>query len=226
MKLTIEQIATIEETLVLNGVVYDDIKLELLDHIATEIEHEMDAEQSSFETIFTEVFNKWDDLLETTSSSIWLGMLFKAPKLVVHKLVSYSKKQAFIALMLAFIFSIVLNILIYYTQLQLFLSALRIILTGLFFLMVLITIVSLFLIWKSKFKTMYGRLFLFQGWVKFIFFYQFSISIKPLKRFDDSHSLVNNFISCFFFGFAFFYSFCHISTALRHFKKVIKLKLS
>jgi hypothetical protein len=29
---------TIEETLVLNGVVYDDIKLELVDHIATEIE--------------------------------------------------------------------------------------------------------------------------------------------------------------------------------------------
>jgi hypothetical protein len=36
MKLTNQQ--TIEETLVLNGVVYDDIKLELIDHIATEIE--------------------------------------------------------------------------------------------------------------------------------------------------------------------------------------------
>jgi hypothetical protein len=38
MKLTNQQITTIEQTLVLNGVVYDDIKLELLDHIATEIE--------------------------------------------------------------------------------------------------------------------------------------------------------------------------------------------
>jgi hypothetical protein len=33
---------TIEQTLVLNGVVYDDIKLELLDHIATEIESIID----------------------------------------------------------------------------------------------------------------------------------------------------------------------------------------
>jgi hypothetical protein len=31
MKLTNQQITTIEETLVLNGVVYDDIKLELVD---------------------------------------------------------------------------------------------------------------------------------------------------------------------------------------------------
>lgn len=31
MKLTTEQIAKIEETLLLNGVIYDDIKLELID---------------------------------------------------------------------------------------------------------------------------------------------------------------------------------------------------
>jgi hypothetical protein len=42
MKLTNQQITTIEQTLVLNGVVYDDIKLELLDHIATEIESIID----------------------------------------------------------------------------------------------------------------------------------------------------------------------------------------
>jgi hypothetical protein len=45
MRLTNQQITTIEQTLVLNGVVYDDIKL-LLDHIATEIESIID--ESSF----------------------------------------------------------------------------------------------------------------------------------------------------------------------------------
>jgi hypothetical protein len=34
MKLTNQQITTIEETLVLNGVVYDALSSELLDHIA------------------------------------------------------------------------------------------------------------------------------------------------------------------------------------------------
>jgi len=48
MKLTTEQIATIEETLVLNGVVYDDIKFELLDHIASEIESECSNEEKPF----------------------------------------------------------------------------------------------------------------------------------------------------------------------------------
>ncbi len=38
MKLTTEQITQIEETLVLNGLIYDDIKLEITDHIASEIE--------------------------------------------------------------------------------------------------------------------------------------------------------------------------------------------
>ena len=112
-KLSVEQIALIDETLVLNGLTYDDIKLEVTDHIASDIEHKMNVERTSFETVFTVVFNKWDGLLETTSSSIWLGLLFKAPKIVVDKLVSYSKKQAFIAVILAFIFSIMLNTLNY-----------------------------------------------------------------------------------------------------------------
>jgi hypothetical protein len=57
MKLTNQQIETIEETLVLNGVVYDDIKLELIDHIATEIESEV--ESKLFETVLKEVFDSW-----------------------------------------------------------------------------------------------------------------------------------------------------------------------
>jgi hypothetical protein len=38
MKLTNQQIAFIDETLVLNSLTYDDIKLEVMDHIASEIE--------------------------------------------------------------------------------------------------------------------------------------------------------------------------------------------
>ena len=38
MKLTTEQITQIDETLILNSLKYDDIKLEVTDHIASEIE--------------------------------------------------------------------------------------------------------------------------------------------------------------------------------------------
>lgn len=38
MKLTNEHITQIDETLILNGLKYDNIKLEVTDHIASEIE--------------------------------------------------------------------------------------------------------------------------------------------------------------------------------------------
>ena len=44
MKLTTEQIAKIEETLVLNGVVYEDIKIELIDRIALALEQKKEVE--------------------------------------------------------------------------------------------------------------------------------------------------------------------------------------
>jgi hypothetical protein len=65
MRLTNQQITTIEQTLVLNGVVYDDIKLELLDHIATEIESIIDESQFSFEENLKKVFAKWKKRTDT-----------------------------------------------------------------------------------------------------------------------------------------------------------------
>ena len=38
MKLTQEQIEFIDSILLLNGIKYDDVKLEMMDHIASEIE--------------------------------------------------------------------------------------------------------------------------------------------------------------------------------------------
>ena len=51
MKLTAEQIAIIDQTLIDKGVVYEEIKLELLDHIVTDIE--LETEESNFEVAFS-----------------------------------------------------------------------------------------------------------------------------------------------------------------------------
>ncbi|MFT7336098.1 MAG: hypothetical protein ACI9M1_002047 [Porticoccaceae bacterium] len=96
MKLTTEQIATIEETLVLNGVVYDDIKLELLDHIATEIESECSIEDKAFEVILKEVFEKWKQQLRPASHNLWLGSGLSAPRIIVDKLANEKKRELFI----------------------------------------------------------------------------------------------------------------------------------
>ena len=93
MKLTNQQITTIEETLVLNGVVYDDIKLELLDHIATEIESEASIEGKPFEVALKEVFEKWKPQLRPTSHNLLLGYGFLAPKIISDKFAEDRKKE-------------------------------------------------------------------------------------------------------------------------------------
>jgi len=96
MKLTTQQIATIEETLVLNGVVYDDIKLELLDHIATEIESELSSEEKPFEVVLKEVFENWKPQLRPASHNLWLGSGLLAPRIIVDKLANEKKRELFI----------------------------------------------------------------------------------------------------------------------------------
>jgi hypothetical protein len=93
MRLTTEQITTIEETLVLNGVVYDDIKLELVDHIATEIESEASIEGKPFEVALKEVFEKWKPQLRPTSHNLLLGYGFLAPKIISDKFAEDRKKE-------------------------------------------------------------------------------------------------------------------------------------
>jgi hypothetical protein len=93
MKLTTQQIATIEETLVLNGVVYDDIKLELVDHIATEIESEISIKDKAFEVILKEVFERWKPQLKPTSHNLLLGYGFLAPKIISDKFADDKKKE-------------------------------------------------------------------------------------------------------------------------------------
>lgn len=225
MKLTTQQIATIEQTLFLNGVVYEDIKLELIDHIASEIEAKMDAERDSFETIFKAVLIKWKKVLQSSSNNIWLGMLFNAPQIVVDKLVSYSKKQILNTLLLSVVFASSLSIIGYSIQIESFTTILRAILVGLFYAMAITTIISVFLIWQSSFKTTFGKLFLYQGcWIVLIFFCMTSLTGEPLKDFDSNHTFIENFISCLGYGFLFFNSFCQITMVFKHFKILSKLK--
>ncbi|SDW12272.1 hypothetical protein [Flavobacterium degerlachei] len=93
MKLTNQQITTIDETLVLNGFVYDDIKLELVDHIATEIESEASIEDKPFEVVLKEVFDRWKPQLKPTSHNLLLGYGFLAPKIISDKFADDKKKE-------------------------------------------------------------------------------------------------------------------------------------
>ncbi|NRT12389.1 hypothetical protein [Flavobacterium sp. 14A] len=92
MKLTNQQIDTINEILVLNGLVYDDIKLELVDHIASEIELAMDDKEVLFEEALKTAFSNWRGQLQP-STSIWLGSKNSAPRIVIDKWESIHRKE-------------------------------------------------------------------------------------------------------------------------------------
>ncbi|MEH6705786.1 MAG: hypothetical protein V7691_13395 [Galbibacter orientalis] len=92
MKLNKEQIQEIEYALNKRGLDYIDLKYELLDHIATDIEQLMTEDKTiSFEEASNQAFDKWKDALKEYSS-FWLGVANFGPKILIKRTVSILKK--------------------------------------------------------------------------------------------------------------------------------------
>lgn len=96
MQLTTEQIECINQTLIGKGIKFDDIKLEVLDHIATEIENEMEVSNNDFPIVYNQVFENWSEEFKLTRN--FLSIQSPYPKLVHSKLTNQFKKEVIIAL--------------------------------------------------------------------------------------------------------------------------------
>ena len=225
MKLTTEQIAQIEETLILNGLIYEDLKLEITDHIASEIEEIMNREDISFDIVYKSVFEKWENALAISSSSTWLGVFFKAPKFVIDKFVTYSKRQLIKISISALTFGFVLVFILSNTSGKQTFEAINLALKGTYIILTVCTIISMFLIWRSAIKTIYGRMFIQRGYVVFIFLFQVHILNEPIIFFNIRNSFWLNVLGCFLLCWTFTYSFFQLIMAMEHFRIVKKLKL-
>ncbi|NRT14427.1 hypothetical protein HNP99_000767 [Flavobacterium sp. 28A] len=91
MRLTSEQIECINQTLIEKGVNYDDIKLEVLDHIATEIESEMELSNNDFPMVYNQVFDNWSG--EFKIKKDFFSLLSTYPKIVQSKMKNQFKKE-------------------------------------------------------------------------------------------------------------------------------------
>ncbi|EIJ38372.1 hypothetical protein JoomaDRAFT_1357 [Galbibacter orientalis DSM 19592] len=112
MKLTQEQIQEIEYALNKRGIDYIDLKYELLDHIATDIEQLMTEDKTiSFEEAFNQAFYKWKDALRN-SSSLLLGLAYSRPKIVVQACVNILKRGSFMLTLYGGAITLVLYLLI------------------------------------------------------------------------------------------------------------------
>ncbi len=99
MKLTTEQIECINQTLISKGVKFDDLKLEVLDHIATEIENEMEVSNNDFPVVYNQVFDKWSEEFKLTRDFFSLKPIY--PKLVHSKLKNQFQREVIISVVTA-----------------------------------------------------------------------------------------------------------------------------
>lgn len=92
MKLTSERLEFLTLYLESKRVYHWDLKQELLDHMATSIEVEMETNGTNFNDAFEMVCNKWHNELQPYSN-MWLGNGIKEPKIVLMRYLAIIKKM-------------------------------------------------------------------------------------------------------------------------------------
>lgn len=108
MTLTSEQIQTIDAILEKKGIKYIDIKLELVDHIATQIEQEMITKGADFESALCLVLDKWKRQF-VYSSNFFVGIIHSFPKIILNRLASKAKKYFFMSSIITAIWILSIN---------------------------------------------------------------------------------------------------------------------
>lgn len=84
MELTKEQIQLVENYLYNKNFDFIDLRMEVLDHIVSDIETKMTKKNLDFKTVFYNVTDKWNPQLKETTS-LFFGIGFSAPKIVIQK---------------------------------------------------------------------------------------------------------------------------------------------
>jgi hypothetical protein len=224
MKLTTEQIATIEETLVLNGVVYDDIKLELLDHIASEIEATMAEKDISFETAYKQAFENWKEQLRPCTSYCWLRGNKTIPKIIILRCVKMIKHLFLLSTIMGLLISILVTLLIQSTNNEEILFALNTVIKVVSLSGIILFLFVKYKFWQSKNRTTYSYLFNQNGFNQIINLIFITIGVFQFK---SNASLVDfHFISVFFPITMLFISGFYLTTVMSHFQFEKKLSMS
>ncbi|RTY70350.1 hypothetical protein [Flavobacterium sp. LB2P53] len=177
MKLTTQQIALIEETLVLNGLKYYDIKLEVTDHIASEIEERLCDKKSSFEVVFDEVLQKWKPELQPSFSGL-IG--FTNPRIMTVKCHKIVKRQLITVITISSLITLSLMVFVRNSSYGLVLANIQGALRSFVLVEFCLVILAWGLIWKSKIQTTYSYLMKKKSFGLIIFLFMIGIGLFPV----------------------------------------------
>lgn len=188
MQLTKEQILKIEKYLDTKGVNYIDFRIEIFDHIVTEIEDKIDK-NSNFEVTFNEVTNQWNRYLNKTSS-FNLGWTYYAPKVVIKKAEKIYRKKYVPTILLV----VIPLITFMFLNLELYKEIFTKLISNLFLISSITTALFSFIIFKTlteTTKTVYS--FIIRTKAMYIGILLFTIIISFFKVY-----LFELFLLCFF----------------------------
>jgi hypothetical protein len=107
MTLSNIQLRKINTFLEIKGVSFIDIKAELKDHLANQVQDKMINDNLSFESAFNNIRNEWEKELALTTS-LWIGLSMHLPKIILSKLIITLKQILIKHLVLGVLFSLFL----------------------------------------------------------------------------------------------------------------------
>ncbi len=207
MELTKEQIQRVNKYLDSKGIKFIDFRIEIFDHIVSQIEQKLEAKNLNFETTFQQVTDNWNIQLNKTTSFIF-GLMYPAPKVVINK-----AKRIFKTYLILCCLPIVISFLIVFnTKMELNKMYGYFIISAL----IILLCVSLFFTYKiskSKEKTVFNFIIKTQL-LNFIFL--------PLVLIGTS---INDFINLGLLGYMLVVTYYLVSFYKKHQKEKEKYKL-
>jgi uncharacterized integral membrane protein len=221
MKLTTQQIAQIEETLVLNGLKYYDIKLEVTDHIASEIEEKLCDEKSSFEVVFDEVLEKWKPELQPSFSGL-IG--FTNPKIMTVKCHKIVKRQLFTVITISSLITLSLMVFVRNSSSGLVITNSQGVLRSFVLVEFCLVILAWVLIWKSKLQTTYSYLMKKKSFGLILFLFMIGIGGFPVRLNHPDAKIA--FVSVFFAITYVLITGIYLQLAYKHFEFEKKLSFT
>jgi len=166
MRLTAEQINKIDSILEKLGLDFLDFKLEIKDHIACEVEEEIEMNQSDFNTALILILERWENKL-VLSESLFISNKRTFPKIVVDQLF-----KRFLIYNITLVVSVLLGILIYINFLKVFvkdspyINSFKWIFISCFFIFSILKLI----VYVKKIKTSYSYMFNQNFWLLTLYF--------------------------------------------------------
>lgn len=178
MQLTTEQIECINKILIAGGLNFEDLKVEVLDHIATEIEEKMQNANCTFEAAFKEVLEKWEPEFKPSFSG-FIG--FSNPRIMTVKCHKIVKRQFLTAIATSSLLTVVFLLFVRNSSLGLFLADIQGTLRSVVLLEFGLVALAWILIWRSKHQTTYSYLMKKKSAGIMIFLLMMVIGLFPVK---------------------------------------------